>query len=76
MTRATRRSPRSSRRHRRGSLQSKLVASHWMIERRRLGHPERGGWRDPLPGRAGSRGAPPRRALPPRRWGRARSRAV
>lgn len=76
MTRATRRSPRSSRRHRRGSLLSKLATSHWMLERQRRGHPERGGWRDPAPGRARLPGVNKRPALPPRRWGRARSNAM
>jgi len=45
-----------------------------MIARRRLGHPERGGWRNSSPGRARPPGVAKRPALPPRRWGRARSR--
>jgi len=47
-----------------------------MLERQRRGHPERGGWRDPAPGRARLPGVNKRPALPPRRWGRARSNAM
>ncbi len=75
MTRSARRS-RRIRAHRRGTSSSNLLASHWTTGRRRFGHPERRGWRDPAPAHFGPPGELKRPSLPPRRWGRARSRAM